>query len=83
MTSDHVLLFLVIGVLVGFFAGKIIKGSGFGIVGDMALGILGSFVGVWLFGELGMANAGVLGSLAAGTAGALLLLFVIRSVRTA
>jgi uncharacterized membrane protein YeaQ/YmgE (transglycosylase-associated protein family) len=83
MSTEHVLLFLVIGVFAGFFAGKIIKGSGFGIVGDVILGVLGSFVGVWVFGLLGIASGGVLGLLVAATAGALLLVYVIHSTRTA
>jgi uncharacterized membrane protein YeaQ/YmgE (transglycosylase-associated protein family) len=81
MSTEHVLLFLVIGVFVGFFAGKIIKGSGFGIVGDVILGVFGSFLGVWLFGLLGIGSGGVLGLFLAALVGALLLLYVIRSAR--
>jgi uncharacterized membrane protein YeaQ/YmgE (transglycosylase-associated protein family) len=83
MSTEHVLLFLVIGVFAGFFAGKIIKGSGFGIVGDVMLGVLGSFIGVWVFGLLGIGSGGVLGLLLAAMTGALLLLYVIRSARIA
>ena len=83
MSTEHILLFLVIGVFAGFFAGKIIKGSGFGIVGDVILGVVGSFVGVWVFGLLGIAGGGIIALFAAALVGALLLLYLIRAVRLA
>ena len=83
MSTEHILLFLVIGIFAGFVAGKIFKGSGFGIVGDLILGVVGSFVGVWVFGLLGVGGSGMLGLFIAATVGALLLLYVIRSARTA
>jgi uncharacterized membrane protein YeaQ/YmgE (transglycosylase-associated protein family) len=83
MSTEHVLLFLVIGVFAGFFAGKIIKGSGFGIVGDVILGVVGSFVGVWVFGLLGIAGGGLIALFIAAVVGALLLLYIIRAARLA
>lgn len=83
MSVEHVLLFLVIGVFAGFFAGKIMKGSGFGIVGDLVLGILGSFVGVWIFDVTGIGGGSVLALLLAAAGGAVLLLYLIRSTKTA
>ena len=55
MTSQSLILFLVIGCLAGFLAGKIMKGSGFGLVGDLVVGVLGAFVGGWVFSLLGIA----------------------------
>ena len=78
MSTEHLLLFLVIGVVAGFLAGKIMKGSGFGLIGDLIIGVIGSFIGVWVFGLLGISSGGLIGLLIAAVVGALLLLFVIR-----
>ncbi len=81
MSTEHLLLFLVIGVVAGFLAGKIMKGSGYGLVGDLIVGVIGAFIGVWVFGLLGIAAGGILGLLVASVVGALLLLYVIRLVK--
>jgi uncharacterized membrane protein YeaQ/YmgE (transglycosylase-associated protein family) len=81
MSTDHVLLFLAIGIVAGFLAGKIMKGSGFGLVGDLVVGVAGAFVGVWLLGLLGISSGGLVGLLIAAVIGALLLLYVIRLAR--
>jgi uncharacterized membrane protein YeaQ/YmgE (transglycosylase-associated protein family) len=81
MTTQNLLLFLVVGVVAGFLAGKIMKGSGFGLVGDLVVGVVGSFIGAWLFGVLGVSAGGILGLLVAAIVGALLLLFLVRLVK--
>lgn len=83
MSTEHLLLFLVIGVVAGFLAGKIMKGSGFGLIGDLIVGVIGSFIGGWVFGLLGIAVGGILGVLVAAIVGALLLLYVIRLAKSA
>lgn len=82
MSTEHLLLFLVIGVAAGFIAGKIMKGSGFGLVGDLVVGVVGAFIGGWVFGLLGIASGGILGFLAAAVVGALILLYIIRLARS-
>jgi uncharacterized membrane protein YeaQ/YmgE (transglycosylase-associated protein family) len=82
MSTENLLLFLVIGIAAGFLAGKIMKGSGFGLIGDLIIGVIGSFIGVWLFGLFGISSGGVLGLLVAAIVGALLLLYVIRLVKS-
>jgi len=81
MSTEHLLLFLVIGVVAGFLAGKIMKGAGYGLVGDLIVGVIGYFIGVWVFGLLGIATEGILGLLVASVVGALLLLYVIRLIK--
>jgi uncharacterized membrane protein YeaQ/YmgE (transglycosylase-associated protein family) len=81
MSTEHLLLFLVIGVVAGFLAGKIMKGSGYGLVGDLIVGVIGSFIGVWVFGLFGIAAGGILGLLVVAVVGALLLLYVLRLVK--
>ena len=78
MSTENLLLFLVIGIVAGFLAGKIMKGAGFGLLGDLIVGVIGSFVGVWVFGLLGISSGGILGLLIAAVVGALILLYIIR-----
>ena len=78
MSTENLLLFLVIGIVAGFLAGKIMKGAGFGLVGDLIVGVIGSFIGVWVFGLLGIVTGGILGLLIASVVGALLLLYIVR-----
>jgi uncharacterized membrane protein YeaQ/YmgE (transglycosylase-associated protein family) len=82
MSAEHLLLFLVIGIAAGFLAGTIMKGSGYGLIGDLIVGVVGSFIGVWLFGLFGISSGGVIGLLIAAIVGALVLLFVIRQVKS-
>jgi uncharacterized membrane protein YeaQ/YmgE (transglycosylase-associated protein family) len=82
MSTDHLVLSLVIGVAAGFLAGKIMKGSGFGLIGDLIVGVIGSFIGGWVFGLLGISVGGILGVLVAAVIGALILLYVIRLAKS-
>ena len=81
MSTEHLLIFLAIGVLAGFLSGRIMKGKGFGLVGDLIVGVIGAFIGVWLFGLLHISSAGILGLLIAAIIGALILLYVIRLIK--
>jgi uncharacterized membrane protein YeaQ/YmgE (transglycosylase-associated protein family) len=77
------IIFLIVGVVAGFLAGKIMKGKGFGLFGDLVLGVVGAFVGGWVFGLLGFLPVGIIGTLISATAGAVILLFVIRLIKKA
>jgi uncharacterized membrane protein YeaQ/YmgE (transglycosylase-associated protein family) len=83
MSSQGLILFLIIGVCAGFLAGKFMKGGGFGLVGDLIVGVVGALLGGWVFGLLGIGATGLLGSLIVATIGAMLLLFLIRLVKSA
>lgn len=83
MGTTSLIVFLLIGIIAGFLAGKIMKGSGFGLVGDLVLGVVGAFVGGWVFGMLGFLPVGIIGTLISATAGAVILLFVIRLIKKA
>lgn len=72
-----IIAFLLIGLVAGFLAGKIIKGGGFGLVGNLVVGVLGAVVGGFVFGLLGFQSTSMLGSLLTATAGAVILLFLI------
>jgi uncharacterized membrane protein YeaQ/YmgE (transglycosylase-associated protein family) len=78
ISTEHLLLFLMIGIVAGFLAGKIMKGKGFGLLGDLIVGVIGSFIGYWIFGLLGIASGGIIGALICALVGALFLLYIVR-----
>jgi uncharacterized membrane protein YeaQ/YmgE (transglycosylase-associated protein family) len=72
---------IVIGILAGWLAGKIMRGRGFGLLLDLVIGIVGSMLGGLVFGLLGLHSAGLVGSLVVATVGAMLLLYLVRILR--
>ena len=69
---------LILGLIAGWLAGKLSRGSGFGCIGDIVLGLIGSVVGGWIFTKLGIVHANTfLYSLAAATVGAVLLVAIV------
>jgi len=68
--------FLLIGLLAGFLGGTLMKGRGFGLVGNLLVGIVGAIVGGFVFGLLGLSADNLIGSLITATAGAVLFLAV-------
>ena len=81
MELYHLLLFLLIGLAAGFLAGKITKGSGFGAMWNIIIGVVGSFVGGILFWLVGLSTTNVIGQLIAATVGAVALLYGIRYIK--
>ena len=73
---------LLIGIAAGWLAGQFMKGGGYGLVGDLVLGILGSVLGSWIFGAIGlMSGGGIIGSLVVSTVGAMALLWLVRLIK--
>ncbi|MCO4820983.1 MAG: GlsB/YeaQ/YmgE family stress response membrane protein [Flavobacteriaceae bacterium] len=73
----NLLYVLLIGAIAGWLAGKIMKGGGFGLLLNIVLGIVGGFVGNWLFGVLNInLMEGVIGDVLTGGIGAVVVLFV-------
>ncbi len=66
--------FILIGALAGFLAGKIMKGTGFGFLKNLVVGIIGGLVGGWVFDLLQLKSVGLIGSLITATVGAVILL---------
>ncbi|HEV7426202.1 MAG TPA: GlsB/YeaQ/YmgE family stress response membrane protein [Thermoanaerobaculia bacterium] len=76
--------FLIIGAIAGWLAGLLMKGRGFGLLGDIVVGIIGAVLGGWLFGALGIsAGGGLAGSLIVAFIGAVVLLFLVRLIKRA
>ncbi len=75
--------FILIGIAAGWLAGQIMKGGGFGLVGDLIVGVIGAFLGGYLFGLLKISLGGLpvlVGELIVATVGAIVLLLVIRLI---
>lgn len=77
----EILWFLIIGVVAGFLAGKLMRGGGFGLVVNLFVGAIGAILGGWLFGELGISIGGHIGSLITAFVGAVILLFLVGLIR--
>jgi uncharacterized membrane protein YeaQ/YmgE (transglycosylase-associated protein family) len=83
MTLTALIIFLVIGAIAGWLAGLIMKGGGFGLIGDIIVGVIGSLIGGWLFGVLGISAGGLIGSIVAAVIGAIILIVIIRLIKRA
>lgn len=84
MAFEPLLIFLLIGAIAGWLAGVLVKGYGFGLIGNVVVGVIGSFVGGWLFRRFDLLQGdGVIGALAGATVGAVILLLLLRLVRRA
>jgi len=72
------LYFLLIGLAAGWLAGKIMKGHSFGLLGNLVVGVIGAFLGGFLFQLLGLLTIGLIGNLISATVGAIVLLFILQ-----
>lgn len=84
MSGESILIVLLIGAVAGWLAGLIVRGAGFGLIGDIIIGIVGAFIAHWLFPRLGIQlGAGLLRAILDATIGAVILLLVVRLIRRA
>ena len=81
MEGTGLIMFLVIGAVAGWLAGKLMKGGGFGLVVNIVVGVIGAFIGGSLFSALGISAGGFIGSLVTATVGALVLLWVVGLIK--
>ena len=83
-SPEALIILLVVGAIAGFLAGMITKGRGFGLIGNIIVGVVGAFVGAWLLGVLGVSVAsGIVGSIISALIGAIVLLLLIGLVKRA
>lgn len=75
------LWFLLIGLAAGWLAGQLMKGSGFGTVGNLVVGVIGAILGGFLFNLVGITAFGAFGNLITATVGAVVLLFILQAVK--
>jgi uncharacterized membrane protein YeaQ/YmgE (transglycosylase-associated protein family) len=84
MTLESLLIICLIGGIAGWLAGVIVKGHGFGVLGNIVVGIVGAFVGSWALGMLGIAiGGGMIASIINAVIGAVLVLFLIGLIKRA
>jgi uncharacterized membrane protein YeaQ/YmgE (transglycosylase-associated protein family) len=82
LSNEGVIMILLVGLIAGWLAGKIVRGTGIGLIGDMAIGIVGAFIASWLLPRLGIGlGAGLIRAVINATIGAALLLIMIRLAR--
>lgn len=75
--------FLLIGLVAGWLAGQVVRRGGYGVLGDIVLGVLGAVVGGSVFEHFGLAYGGLLGSIVVATIGAVVLLVIARLIKRA
>jgi uncharacterized membrane protein YeaQ/YmgE (transglycosylase-associated protein family) len=82
MALESLIVLLIVGAIAGWLAGQIVRGFGFGLIGNIVVGIVGAVVAGWLFPRLGVnLGGGLIGSIIAAAIGAVILLFVIGLIR--
>jgi len=81
MDLTELIIYLAIGAVAGWLAGNLMKGGGFGLLGNIVVGIVGAVLGGFVFGLLGISATGLIGSIVTATAGAALLLFIVDVVK--
>ena len=84
MDATGLLIFLLVGAAAGWIAGNLMRGGGFGVIGNIVVGIIGAFLGSWLLGLLKVSiGSGLINSLVTSVIGAVVLLFVVGLVKKA
>jgi uncharacterized membrane protein YeaQ/YmgE (transglycosylase-associated protein family) len=78
-----VIFWLIFGAIAGWLAGKIMRGGGFGVLGNIVVGIVGAMIGGSLFRMIGLPPVGTLGSLISAVVGACVLLYIVSLVKKA
>ena len=83
ISNEGLIVILFVGLVAGWLAGKIVRGAGFGIIGDIVIGIIGAFIASWLFPRLGIhIGGGLVRDIIFSAIGAIILLLIVRLIRT-
>ncbi len=84
MGVEGLLIFLLVGLIAGWLASQLVRGGGFGLVGDLVVGVIGAFIAGYLFPRLGISlGAGILGAIISAAIGAIILLVILRAFKRA
>jgi uncharacterized membrane protein YeaQ/YmgE (transglycosylase-associated protein family) len=80
----NIVWFVLVGLIAGWLAGQLMRGGGFGVLGDIVVGIVGALIGGFLFSSLGIyAGGGLLGAIIVATIGAVVLILLLRLIKRA
>ena len=83
LSSESLIVILFVGLVAGWLAGKIVRGTGFGLIGDILIGIAGAFISSLLFPRLGFhLGTGIVSEIIYSAIGAIVLLLIVRLIRT-
>jgi uncharacterized membrane protein YeaQ/YmgE (transglycosylase-associated protein family) len=82
LSGESILIILLVGLIAGWLAGQVVQGTGFGLIGDICIGIVGAFIASWLLPKLGIGlGTGLIRAIIDATIGAIVLLVIIRLVK--
>jgi uncharacterized membrane protein YeaQ/YmgE (transglycosylase-associated protein family) len=78
LSTESLLVILLVGIVAGWLAGKIVRGSGFGLLGDLVIGVVGAFIASLLFPRLGIQlGTGIISEIVFSALGAIILLLIV------
>jgi uncharacterized membrane protein YeaQ/YmgE (transglycosylase-associated protein family) len=81
LSNQSLLVIIVVGIVAGWLAGRVMEGGGFGLIGDLLVGLVGAFIGDWLLPRLGVhLSVGIVGLIINAFIGAVVLLLILRLV---
>ena len=81
LSNQSLLVILVVGIVAGWLAGRVMSGGGYGLIGDLIVGLIGAFIGDWLLPQLGIhLGTGIIELISNAFIGAVVLLFILRLV---
>ena len=84
MSAETLLIWIIVGAVAGWLAGLVVRGFGFGLLGNIIVGILGAILGGWLFGAIGFAFLpGIINTIITAFIGAVVLLLIVRVIKRA
>ncbi len=84
MAIETILIWILVCAVAGWLAGLVVRGFGFGLIGNIIVGIVGAFLGGWLFGVLGFSiGAGIINTIFTAFIGAVVLLLLVRVIKRA
>ena len=84
MTVEAIIIVLIVGAVAGWLAGQIVRGMGFGLLGNIVVGIVGAFIAAWLLPRIGIViGGGMIASIINATIGAVILLVIIGLIKRA
>jgi len=82
LSGESLIVILFVGLIAGWGAGKIVEGTGFGLIGDLVVGVIGAFIGSWLLFALGISlGSGIISAIISALIGAIVLLVIIKLIR--